>query len=91
LPEASDKLLRDARDSIKEIATPLPGAWLIDRREQPLHRTLRVQAFPTMVLVATAGTILFNGDPAADGLWAALRKINPEIRRPALVEPPERP
>ena len=91
LPEASDKLLRDARDSIKEIAPPLPGAWLVDRREQSLHRTLRVQAFPTMVLVATDGTILFNGDPAADGLWAALRKINPEIRRPALAEPPERP
>jgi hypothetical protein len=44
-----------------------------------------------MVLVAKDGAILFNGDPTADGLWDALRKINPELRRPALKEPPERP
>ncbi len=87
LPEASEKLLRDAADAIKEIAPPAPGAWLIDRRPQSLHRILRVQAFPTMVLVATDGTILFNGDPAADGLWVALQKLNPEIHRPALAEP----
>jgi hypothetical protein len=91
LPEASPKLLRDARESIKDLGKPLPGAWFIDLKQQPLHRLLRVQSFPTMVLVAKDGAILFNGDPTADGLWDALRKINPELRRPALKEPPERP
>ncbi|MEO0016958.1 MAG: hypothetical protein RLZZ522_241 [Verrucomicrobiota bacterium] len=86
LPEDSEKLLRDAVVSIKKIPPPAPGAWLVDRWQQSLHRVLRVQAFPTMVLVATDGTILFNGDPAADGLWAALQKVNPEIHRPALAE-----
>jgi hypothetical protein len=91
LPEDSPELLRDAGESIRNIAPPPPGAWLIDQRQHPFHRTLRVRSFPTMVLVAADGTVLFNGDPAADGLWDALRKINPEVRRPALPADPDRP
>jgi hypothetical protein len=91
LPEASPKLLEDARESIKDIGKSNPGACLIDHAGHPLHRLLRVRTFPTMVLVAGDGTILFNGDPAADALWDALRKLSPELRRPALPEASSRP
>ena len=91
LPEDSPKLLSDARESIKNIGKSTPGSWLIDHQQQPLHRTLRVQSFPTMVLVATDGTILFNGDPAADELWTALQKVAPKLRRPALPDDSEAP
>lgn len=91
LPEASAKLLKDARESIKELDETSAGSWLIDHSKQPLHRALRVQAFPTMVLVAADGSVLFNGDPAADELWNALRKIHPKLRRPALAEPSDPP
>jgi hypothetical protein len=87
LPEASPKLLEDAAGSIKSIGADPPGAWLADAATDPLHRRLRVRGFPTMVLVAADGTILFNGDPAADALWRALRQIDPKIARPALATP----
>lgn len=84
LPEGGEKILKDAAGSIKDLGAAPPGAWLIDDDGLPLHRRLRVRGFPTMVLVGLDGTILFNGDPTDESLWAALRKIDPEIRRPLL-------
>ena len=82
----SAAILGEARAALKTLGANPPGAWLIDNKSHSLKRELRVQSLPTMVLIATDGSILFNGHPAADDLWLALRKINPKIRRPALVD-----
>lgn len=82
----SPKLLKDAAESIKDLGATPPGAWIVDDAAQPLHRMLRVRGFPTMVLVGADGAVLFNGDPADEPLWSALRAINPAIRRPALED-----
>ena len=91
LPDDSVKALAAARTSLKQLGAKPPGAWLVDRPSPSLSRELRVQSLPTMVLVATDGRILFNGHPADDGLWQALRKINPAIHRPALAGDPHAP
>jgi len=87
LPEAAPKLLADAAESIKSIGANPPGAWLADAEADPLHRRLRVRGFPTMVLIGADGTVLFNGDPADDALWQALRKVDPQLARPRLDPP----
>ncbi|MEI6653760.1 MAG: hypothetical protein WCP45_03250 [Verrucomicrobiota bacterium] len=86
LPEDSSAILADARATLKTLGKNPPGAWIIDRKSHSLNRVLRVQTFPTMVIVATDGRILFNGHPAEDTLWETLHKINPTIRRPALAD-----
>ena len=91
LPEDSAEVLADARAALKALGKKLPGAWLIDNKSQALNRQLRVQTLPTMVLVASDGGILFNGHPAEDALWLALRKIHPAIQRPALANGPDKP
>ena len=82
LPEDSPELLTNAREMIRPLGVNPPGAWLIDQKENPLARELRVQTLPVFVLVSNDGRVLFNGDPADDGLWDALKKIDPEITRP---------
>jgi len=86
LPEDAPKILTDALAMIKPLGDKPPGAWLIDRKENPLARDLRVQALPTFILVSNEGAILFNGDPTDDGLWDALTKLDPKIIRPASAE-----
>ena len=88
LPQASAKLLTDARAALKTLAAKPPGAWLVDEKSHPLARELRVLSLPTMVLVATDGRVLFNGHPADDALWQALLKVNPAIRRQPLADGP---
>jgi len=88
LPQASAKLLTDARATLKTLGQKPPGAWLVDKKSHPLARELRVLSLPTMVLVATDGRILFNGHPADDALWQALLKVNPAIhRQPSIASP----
>lgn len=82
LPEDSPELLTNAREMLRPLGTNPPGAWLIDQKESPLARELRVQTLPVFVLVSNEGRILFNGHPADDGLWDALKKIDPQIIRP---------
>ena len=91
LPDGSAAILADARAALKAIGKNPPGAWITDGLSPSLNRMLRVQTFPTMVLVATDGLILFNGHPAADELWKALQKINPQIHRPPLADAPNTP
>lgn len=86
LPEDAPKILGDAQAMIKPLGDKPPGAWLIDRKEHPLARDLRVQALPAFILISNEGTILFNGDPTDDGLWDALTKLDPKIIRPASAE-----
>ncbi|MES2921355.1 MAG: redoxin family protein [Verrucomicrobiota bacterium] len=83
LPEDAPKILTDARAMIQPLGEKPSGAWLIDRKENPLARDLRVQTLPSFILVSNEGRILFNGDPSDDGLWDALAKIDPKIVRPA--------
>ena len=83
LPEDAPKILTDARAMVKLLGDKPPGAWLIDRKENPLARDLRVLTMPAFILVSNEGRILFNGDPTDDGLWDALTKLDPKIIRPA--------
>jgi len=83
VPDDTPKLLTDARTMIQPLGENPPGAWLVDRKENPLARELRVQTLPTFVLISNDGRILFNGDPTDDGLWDALTKLDPKIVRPA--------
>lgn len=82
LPEDSPELLTNARGMIRPLGGNPPGAWLIDHKESPLARELRVQTLPVFVLISNEGRVLFNGHPADDGLWDALKKIDPQIIRP---------
>lgn len=82
LPEDSPELLTGAREMIRPLGANPPGAWLIDQKENPLARELRVQTLPVFVLVSNEGRVLFNGHPADDGLWEVLKKIDPQIIRP---------
>ena len=82
LPDDSPKLLTSARDMLKPIDINPPGAWVVDSKESPLARDLRIQGLPVFVLISNEGSVLFNGDPTDDGLWEALKKIDAHIERP---------
>lgn len=82
LPGEPAKILTDARVLLQTIGEKPPGAWLVDRKENPLARDLRVQSLPAFILVSNEGRVLFNGDPTDDGLWDALTKLDPKIIRP---------
>ncbi len=84
LPEQSPKILTEARALLAPLGPEAPGSWLIDHPENSIARDFRVQTMPLFVLVSSEGHILFNGDPTEDSLWDALKKINPEIRRPEM-------
>lgn len=88
LPADSQQLLSDARAMIHPFGEKLPGAWLLDSKDKPLARELRIGNLPTMVIVSTAGKILFNGDPAEDEFWETLRRIDASIKRPTALSQP---
>jgi len=85
LPGDSLEILTSARAMIHSLGLNPPGAWLIDPKENSLARDLRVQALPVFVLISNEGRVLFNGDPGDDGLWDALKKIDPQIIRPEMA------
>ncbi|RYD17894.1 MAG: hypothetical protein EOP88_24500 [Verrucomicrobiaceae bacterium] len=83
-------LVSDEPETLTKSATALrklgdkpPGAWLVDNREKPLARELRVQELPVFVIVSNEGKVLFNGQPSDDALWDTLRSIDPLITRPS--------
>ena len=82
LSSDSPEILTNARKMIQPLDPNFPGAWLMDRKEKSFAQDLRIQALPTFVLITGEGRILFNGDPTEDGLWDALKKIDPLIIRP---------
>ncbi len=84
LPGDAPATLTDARKTIQALGTKPPGEWLVDRKEAPLARDLRVQSFPTLILVSNEGRVLFNGDPTDEGFWESLEKLDPRIIRPPL-------
>jgi thiol-disulfide isomerase/thioredoxin len=89
LPEDAPEKLTDARAMTKTLGDKPPGAWLVDRKENPLARDLRVQTLPAFIIVSNEGRVLFNGEPADDDLWEALAKIDSQIIRPASPGGPE--
>lgn len=82
VPAEPPQVLIDARAMIRPLGNKPPGAWLIDAQQKSLARELRIQNLPTMVLVATTGKILFNGDPTESEFWETLRGIDARITRP---------
>lgn len=72
----------DADLFLADYKSPLPGSWLIEAKENRLSTTLRIANFPTIVLIAKDGTVLFHGDPGANKFWTQLKKISPNITRP---------
>lgn len=89
LPDDSPKILTAARAMLHPLGANPPGAWLVDSKETPLARELRVQGLPLFVLVSNEGKILFNGDPTDDAFWETLTKIEPQISRPESHDPGE--
>lgn len=82
MPGEPPAVLTAARALFAAPGSRPPGAWLADRPENPLARELRVQALPVFVLVSNEGRVLFNGEPADDGFWDALKAIDPQLARP---------
>jgi len=82
LPDDSAAILTKARAMVQPLGVNAPGAWLIDQKENPLARELRINKLPGFVLVSNEGGILFNGEPTDDQFWDALKKIDPQIVRP---------
>lgn len=77
-----DLLTKSTADLLKLGEKP-PGAWLVDSKDKPLARDLRVQEVPVFVVVSNEGKVLFNGQPSDDALWDTLRSIEPLITRPS--------
>ena len=86
ISESTPDALGDAKTIANTLGNPPPGAWLVDREKDSLHRMLRIQSVPSMVLVSPEGRVVFNGHPSEDRLWTALAALAPDIRRPALKE-----
>jgi hypothetical protein len=84
--ESTPEALGDAKSIVNALGSPPPGAWLLDREKDSLHRMLRIQSVPSMVLVSPEGRVIFNGHPSEDRLWEALSALAPDIRRPAIKE-----
>lgn len=78
----SPDLITSARKMIGAPGDNAPGAWLVDSKDKPLGRDLRIQNLPTMVLVSPDGKVLFNGDPTDDAFWETLAKTDARIARP---------
>lgn len=85
LIDDSPQNLTTARKLLQPLAPALPGAWLIDSKQTPLSRELRLQTYPLLALVSNKGAILFNGDPSDDQFWIALQQIDPKIARPSAL------
>lgn len=82
VPDNDKELLEEAVKMIKPLGEKPPGAWLVDSKDEPLARELRVQTLPIFVLVSNEGKVIFNGDPSDDVLWDELKKIDASIARP---------
>lgn len=82
MPGSPATILTDAAKALKPLGPNPPGAWLMDRMENSLAQELRVQTLPVFVIVSNEGRVIFNGDPSDDGLWDALKQIDPQLIRP---------
>ncbi|MFT3991694.1 MAG: redoxin domain-containing protein [Luteolibacter sp.] len=86
IPNAEPSLLVDARKSLENKEKNIAGNWIIDLKDKPFFKLLRIQSLPAMALVSPAGKVIYNGHPADDEFWNALSKIDPAITRPQSPE-----
>ena len=84
--ESSTREITEARKRVGALGDKPQALWLLDSKENPLGSMLRVRSLPTVVLISTEGKILFNGEPADDAFWNALKKIDTKIERPEADE-----
>lgn len=77
---------QDADLFVNENRAETTAPWLTDFEKNTLGSRLRIQAFPTVVLLSKEGKILFNGHPAQEQFWEQLRFIAPGITRPSAPE-----
>lgn len=82
VPAAPAKMVEEARDMIAKPGGKAPGAWVIDRKEDPFNAMFRVQNYPRMVIVSAGGKVIFNGEPGDQAFWQKLLEIEPDLRRP---------
>ena len=75
--EASPEVAKTVKESEKMNLT-----WLVEPEGEPLSKPLRIDSIPRMILLDKEGKVLFNGHPQEDGLWDALRKVDPAIKKP---------
>ncbi len=89
VPDDSAQSLTESRAQLRALGDKKRQAlWLLDSKENPLARALRVRNLPTMVLISTDGKILFNGEPGDDVFWQTLKKIDAHIERPDAEKKP---
>lgn len=86
LPEGSEKVNADAKAMLLATGKDIAGHWMLDAEKSPLSAQLKVQTVPTVVLLDPAGKVVYNGHPSNEEFWSLLEKLNPEIKRPAMLE-----
>lgn len=84
LIEPGADALKVAREFRAGIKAKNVGNWIVDNSKSSLAQKLRVQDLPTVALLTREGRVLFSGHPSKDGLWDALRKVAPKVKRPHL-------
>ena len=82
IPENDPKQASEARSMLSKLPNKPDSAWLIDSVDHPLGRTMRIRNLPTMVILSTEGTVLFNGNPTDDEFWQRMSEVDPSIVRP---------
>lgn len=86
LPEASEKVNADAKAMLLATGKNIAGYWMLDAEKSPLSAQLKVQTVPTVILLDHAGKVVYNGHPSNEEFWSLLEKLNPEIKRPAMLD-----
>jgi thiol-disulfide isomerase/thioredoxin len=86
LPEASEKVNKDAKTMLLATGKKIAGHWMVDAEKSPLSAQLKIQTVPAVVLIDATGKILYNGHPGNEEFWDLLEKLNPEIKRPEMRE-----
>lgn len=76
---------QDADIHIQENADKTTAPWLLDFEKNTLGSRLRIQAFPTVILLSQKGKVLFNGHPAQEEFWQELHQMNSMIKRPTVA------
>ena len=84
LAEASPDILPEATAFRADLAPNTAATWLIDDPKQPLARLLRIADLPTVALLDTSGSVLFNGHPSDPKLWNRLQQVAPNLVRPTV-------
>ena len=56
--------------------------WLIEPSDRPFTQMLEIDSIPRMILLSPDGRVLFNGHPQDPALWAAMKKLVPNLQEP---------